>query len=50
MDGATISTVVTTTGTTMAEGRHATSGTGRARTQEDFLQHISIQQLLKQAM
>ena len=54
MDGvrciSTISTVVTTTGTTMAGGRHATSGTGLARTREDFLQHISIQQPLKQAM
>ena len=46
----TISTVVTTTGTTMAGGRHATSGTERARTREDFSQHISIQQPLKQAM
>ena len=54
MDGVrfigTISTVVTTTGTTMAGGRHATRSTGPARTREDFLQHISNQQPLKQAM
>ena len=54
MDGVrfigTISTVVTTTGTTMAGGRHATRSTGPARTREDFLQHNSIHQPLKQAM
>ena len=33
----------------MAGGRHETRCTGLARTREDFPQHISIQQLLKQA-
>ena len=54
MDGVrfigTTSTVVTTTGTTMAGGRHVTMSTGPARTREDFLQHISLQQPVKQAM